>query len=95
MAEGMIERGLAAYWPIDESITGPLTNGERMRRALLAALDPEDETLVEAIARKIWDDDESADHGFWRGKVIQTIVALHDHIGQGERSSQEQVREKE
>lgn len=74
IATHSIRQAGAAPWPSDF-----LDKHERMARAaLLAALDPEDEALVERVAQKLWDDDEPADHGFWRAKVKQALFALSD-----------------
>lgn len=37
-SEGATEVGVAAHWPVSEFAEGPLTNGERIRRALKAMI---------------------------------------------------------
>lgn len=119
MAEDMIARTANAIfhrWNTLPNCPGDMYSSEARRlarAALLAALDPEDEALVDAIAQRLADDATVARNELRMirqgidlssaqpvspsifKKDARVMIATLKAMAQGERSSQEQVREKD
>lgn len=99
MAEDMIDRAAIAMrkaWGAQPDCAGEIYMEERRamaRAALLAALDPDDDALVEVIAKALYDSKPPKDADDFTYDAQRVIFALH-RIAQGVSVSQEQVREK-